>query len=130
VAVAVALVALAEQVGGLLSYDAHAACIGGFLSRHTKTMEVGGWTLLIAAIAFLLYLLFHKDGQQAMTGGTVVSNKIGGVQGAIAARPDDPSKPTTYMDDAGHTWIWSPTGQQWTPTEIAASDAARNLAVI
>lgn len=101
------------------------------MSRHDKTMEVGGWFLLLAAIAFLLYLLFHKDGQQAITGGTVVSNKIGGVQGAIAARPDDPTKTSTYIDDSGRTYIWNPTGQQWVPTEVASYiDDASRLAII
>jgi len=47
------------------------------MARHDKTVEIGGWVLLLAAIAFLLYLCFHRDGQAALS-GTVVSSTVGG----------------------------------------------------
>jgi hypothetical protein len=85
------------------------------MSHHHKTVEIGGWTLLVAAIAFLVYLLFHKDGQAALTGqGTLVQSKI--VSSAPVqpmTLPTDPSSSATLTDAGGNIWLWNVAGQQW-----------------
>jgi len=37
------------------------------MSHHAKTLEIGGWTLLIAAIGLLVYFLFHPKGREVVT---------------------------------------------------------------
>lgn len=88
--------------------------------RHHATMEVGGWVLLAAALAYLVYLLCHRDGQAALSGGTVVSSKVGGVTvGPPTVRPNDPTQLSTYVDDQGNLYLWDPNGAQWHASGVA-----------
>ncbi len=83
-------------------------------ARHHRTMEAGGWVLLAAAIAWLLYLLFHKDGQAALTGQ--VQQPTGSLSLRITEPPPAPSDPTqtsTYFDSSGQMYVWNVAGQQW-----------------
>lgn len=82
-------------------------------TRHHTTMEAGGWVLLAAVIAWLLYLLFSKDDSYS-TSVTAVSSKIGGVStGPPDIRPTNPDIPTVYSDANGTAWEWDPSGKQW-----------------
>ena|SRR6266576_2705811 len=85
-------------------------------ARHHRTMEAGGWVLLAAAIAWLLWLLFHKNGQAMLAGGTVVSSTVGGVStGPPTVTPNDPTQASTYVDGAGQQYVWNIVGKQWHP---------------
>ncbi len=83
-------------------------------ARHHRTMEAGGWILLAAAIAWLIYLLFHKDGQAALTGQA--QQPTGSLSLRITEPPPAPSDPTqasTYVDSSGQMYVWNVVGKQW-----------------
>jgi hypothetical protein len=89
------------------------------MSHHTKTMEAGAWTLLLAAIALAVYLLFHPKGQAAVTSRisptkypVIDSNLAGDIaQGLVNARILNPgdtcSDGTIYDNGNGQLWCLS-----------------------
>lgn len=87
------------------------------MAYHHKTVETGGWLLLLGVIALVLYLLFHKSAQ---AGGTVVTSTIGGkLTGPPLVTPNDPTSQSTYIATDGTIWQWDVSGQQWYRTANA-----------
>src|SRR6266481_3919676 len=93
-------------------------------ARHHRTMEAGGWVLLAAAIAWLLWLLFHKDGQAALMGQTQPAGSLSLRITEPPPTPSDPTQASTYVDETGQQYVWNVVGKQW---HISSSQLISNI---